>query len=71
MFDAKKVLDSRFPTLVTRCDKRSKKIFKLAVFGAQVDAFLIDFLIADDAGNLGVCLIAVAYRVNFRKATPA
>ena len=52
MFGLKKALDSRFPILVTRCDKRSKKIFKLAVFGVQVDAFLIDFLIADHAGNI-------------------
>jgi hypothetical protein len=42
--DAKKVLDSRFQILVTRCGKRSKKILKLAVFGVQVAALLIDFL---------------------------
>jgi hypothetical protein len=44
---AKKVLDSRFPILVTRCDKRSKKIFKLAVLGARVAALLIEKRIGD------------------------
>jgi hypothetical protein len=43
-FDAKKVLDSRLPILVTRCEKRSKKIFKLAVFGVEVAALLIENL---------------------------
>ncbi len=41
----KKVLDSRFPILVTRCEKRSKNFLKLAVFGVQVAAFLIEILL--------------------------
>ena len=39
----------RFPILVTIGEKRSKKFFKLAVFGVQVAALLIDFLITDCA----------------------
>ncbi len=38
----KKVLDSRFPIFVTRCEKRRKKILKLAVFGMQVTSLLIE-----------------------------
>jgi hypothetical protein len=48
-FEAKKVLDSRFPILVTRYEKRGKKIFNLAVFGVQAPSLLIEILIADYA----------------------
>jgi len=41
-FDVKKTLDSRFPILVTRCERRSKKFFGLAGFGVQVDVRLIE-----------------------------
>jgi hypothetical protein len=50
---SKKVLDSRFPILVTRCEKRSKTFFDFAVFGMQVASLLIDFLIADYADYAG------------------
>jgi hypothetical protein len=43
-FEAKKVIDFRFLILVTRCEKRSKKILRLAVFGVQVAAHLIEDL---------------------------
>jgi hypothetical protein len=45
---SKKVFDSRFPILATRCEKRGKKIFGLAVFGVEVAALLIDFFGQDD-----------------------
>jgi hypothetical protein len=51
--DAKKVIDSRFPILVTRCEKRSKKNLKLAGFGVRVDAFLIEDLTLLIAGLSG------------------
>jgi len=38
----KKVLDWQLPILVTRCEKRSKNFLKLAVFGIQVAALLIE-----------------------------
>jgi hypothetical protein len=36
------VLDYQYLILVTRCRKRSKKIFKLVVFGVWAAAFLIE-----------------------------
>jgi hypothetical protein len=47
--EAKKVLDSRFPILVTLGKKRDKKIFKFTVFGVQLPALLIEVLITDCA----------------------
>ena len=43
---SKKVLDSRFPILVTRYEKRGKTFFDFAVFGVQVAALLIEKRIA-------------------------
>jgi hypothetical protein len=52
-FDAKKVLDTRFSMLITRCGKRSKRIFRLAVFDIEVPAVLIEMRIACSVQRIG------------------
>jgi hypothetical protein len=46
-FESKKVVDSRYPILLTRCEKRSKKNFQFPDFTFQLPADLIEIL---DAG---------------------
>ena len=47
-FDVKKVIDSRFPMLVSRYEKRIKNFFDSAGFGEQVGALLVEVIAAKD-----------------------
>ncbi len=41
-FGVKKALDSRFPILVTRCEKRSKKFLRFRDFSKEVSSQMIE-----------------------------
>jgi hypothetical protein len=50
--EVKKVLDSRFLILVTRCEKRSKKIYEFSDLNRYLPALLIEVLTACRGGKL-------------------